>query len=133
MDRSGLDDKIAAQGTTTSQTATCAGYRCHSRGGGLITVDHKRAATDRSCAGAARQTKARVVALSLVYPSYDPQIVDELKCLRELLPSDIAIIVGGRAMADYHEILESIGAIQVKGLEHLASTLNDLRKPALKG
>lgn len=33
-------------------------------------------------AGAARQKKARVVALSLVYPSYDPQIVDELKCLR---------------------------------------------------
>ena len=83
-------------------------------------------------AGAARQKKARAVALSLVYPSYDPQIVDELKCLRELLPSDVAIIVGGRAMTDYNEVLESIGARQVKGLEQLASALNDLRKPALK-
>ncbi len=84
-------------------------------------------------AGAARQTKARVVALSLVYPSYDPQIAEELKCLRELLPSDIALIVGGRAMTDYHEVLESIGAIQVKELEQLASVLKDLRKPVLKG
>ncbi len=87
--------------------------------------------TAAEIAGAARQKCARAVALSLVYPGDDPRIADELKWLHELLPPEIKIIVGGRAVPDYQEALEKIDAWQVKDLTQLSSTLNELRKPAI--
>ncbi len=78
--------------------------------------------------GAALQKKARAVALSLVYPGDDPQIAEELKWLHQLLPPDISLIVGGGAISNYHELLESIGALQVKDLVQLSPILNELRK-----
>ncbi len=84
-------------------------------------------------AGAARQNRARAVALSLVYPEDDPRLEGELTRLHESLPSEITILVGGRAVPAYREALEKIGATQVKDLEHLCSALDDLRKPARKG
>ena len=83
-------------------------------------------------AGAAIQKKARAVALSLVYPGDSPQITEELKWLRELLPPEIAIVVGGRAMPDYDEVLEKIGALKVNELAQLSSILEDLRKPVMR-
>jgi len=83
-------------------------------------------------AGAARQNRARAVALSLVYPEDDPRLEGELARLRELLPPEAALLAGGRAMPAYRDALEKIGALQMKDLAHLCSTLDDLRKPAKK-
>ena len=83
-------------------------------------------------AGAARQNRARAVALSLVYPGDDPRLEGELTRLRELLPSDVALLIGGRATPAYSGVLEKIGAHQIKDLTHLCSTLDDLRKPTQK-
>jgi DNA-binding transcriptional MerR regulator/methylmalonyl-CoA mutase cobalamin-binding subunit len=83
-------------------------------------------------AGAARQNRARVVALSLVYPEDDPRLESELTKLHELLPGEIALLVGGRAMPAYRDVLEKIGALPIKDLAHLFSTLDDLRKPVKK-
>jgi len=83
-------------------------------------------------AGAARQNNARAVALSFVYPEDDIRLPDELARLRELLPSDILIIAGGRAMPAYREALEKIGAIQMQNLNNLCDQLNELRKPTKK-
>jgi methanogenic corrinoid protein MtbC1 len=83
-------------------------------------------------AGAARQNRARAVALSLVYPEDDARLESELTRLHELLPTDVAVLVGGRAMPAYRETLEKIDAIQIKDLAHLCSTLDELRKPAKK-
>ncbi len=83
-------------------------------------------------AGAARQNRARAVALSLVYPEDDPRLEGELARLHESLPSEVALLVGGRAMPAYRDALEKIGATQVKDLSHLSSTLDELRKPAKK-
>jgi DNA-binding transcriptional MerR regulator/methylmalonyl-CoA mutase cobalamin-binding subunit len=83
-------------------------------------------------AGAARQNRARAVALSLVYPEDDPRLESELTRLHELLPPDVTVLVGGRAMPAYCETLEKIGAIQIRDLAHLCSTLDELRKPAKK-
>ncbi len=83
-------------------------------------------------AGAARQNRARAVALSLVYPEDDPRLERELTRLREALPPEVAIIVGGRAISAYQDVLDKIGATPVKDLAHLSSTLDDLRKPAKK-
>ncbi|MBC8095853.1 MAG: MerR family transcriptional regulator [Akkermansiaceae bacterium] len=83
-------------------------------------------------AGAARQNRARAVALSLVYPEDDSRLEGELTRLRELLSAEVPLIVGGRAMPAYREVLEKIGAQPIKDLAHLCSALDDLRKPAKK-
>lgn len=81
-------------------------------------------------AGAARQNHARAVALSLVYPGDDPGLEGELVRLRDLLPPDVVILAGGRAMPAYLAAIERIGAVQIKDLAELGSTLDNLRVPA---
>jgi DNA-binding transcriptional MerR regulator/methylmalonyl-CoA mutase cobalamin-binding subunit len=81
-------------------------------------------------AGAAQQNRARAVALSLVYPEDDSRLEGELSRLRERLPPEIMLLVGGRAMPAYRDTLAKIGALQIKDLDQLCSTLDNLRKPA---
>ena len=81
-------------------------------------------------AGAARQSRARAVALSLVYPEDDARMEAELKLLRELLPAEVAILAGGRAIPAYQNTLQQIGAEPVGDLSDLAAQLEALRKPA---
>lgn len=79
-------------------------------------------------AGAALQNRARAVALSLVYPSDDPQMGKELADLRRFLPAEVRILAGGRSAAAYREALNAIGAIQTEDLDVFCSQLEDLRK-----
>ena len=79
-------------------------------------------------AGAARQNRARAVALSLVYPEDDPRLEGELTRLRELLPPEVTLLTGGRAMPAYRDALDKIQTLQIKDLAHLCSTLDGLRK-----
>lgn len=83
-------------------------------------------------AGAAVQNRARAVALSIVYPEDDARLDAELARLRDLLPKDIPMLVGGRATPAYRDGLETIGALQIKDLSHLCSSLDDLRKASKK-
>ncbi len=83
-------------------------------------------------AGAARQNRARAVALSLVYPEDDPQLEGELMRLRESLPAEVKLLAGGRALPAYREPLERIRAIQIADLAQLGTTLDELRKSAKK-
>lgn len=83
-------------------------------------------------AGAALQKQARAVALSLVYPEDDPRLGGELALLREFLPPEIALVVGGRAMPGYRDILERIKAHRVSHLSDLGAILDDLRNPTKK-
>jgi DNA-binding transcriptional MerR regulator/methylmalonyl-CoA mutase cobalamin-binding subunit len=83
-------------------------------------------------AGAAKQNRARAVALRIVYPEDDPRLEGEVTRLRELLPAEVPVLAGGRAMPAYREILEKIEALQIKDLAHLCATLDDLRKPSKK-
>ncbi|MCX6880285.1 MAG: MerR family transcriptional regulator [Verrucomicrobia bacterium] len=84
-------------------------------------------------AGAAQLSRARAVALSLVYPDDDPQLEGELERLREALPPQTVLLVGGRAMPSYRAALKKIEAVRIESLSHLGSTLEDLRKPPNKG
>lgn len=61
---------------------------------------------------AARQTAARAVALSVVYPEADADTAGELRTIRGLLPDSIDLIVGGRAVDTYSATLSEIDAIQ---------------------
>jgi len=79
-------------------------------------------------AGAARGKRARAVALSLVYPEDDEKLPGELTMLRELLSPDVALLVGGRAIPAYREVLLRLGAVLVEDLRQLGDGLDKLRK-----
>jgi DNA-binding transcriptional MerR regulator/methylmalonyl-CoA mutase cobalamin-binding subunit len=78
-------------------------------------------------AGAVRQSRARAVALSLVYPEDDARLEGELARLRELLPPEVPVLCGGRAAPTYHTALEKIGAREIKDLAALGVALDALR------
>ena len=65
---------------------------------------------------------ALAVALSIVHPSGDPGVVQELRVLRRELGPDIQIMVGGRAAPSYADALQEIGAHQGDGLSALRSS-----------
>lgn len=83
-------------------------------------------------AGAAHQKKARAVALSLVYPEDDANLPGELTRLHEALSAQTVLLVGGRAMPAYREVLQELGAVLVEDLNQLGLALDRLRKPARK-
>jgi DNA-binding transcriptional MerR regulator/methylmalonyl-CoA mutase cobalamin-binding subunit len=80
-------------------------------------------------AGAAVQNRARAVALSLVYPLDDPDLPLELASLRRFLPSDVKLIVGGRAAPSYREVLHRMGALLAEDLNQLSRLLGEMRLP----
>ena len=60
------------------------------------------------------------------------KLENELILLRELLPPQLPLLIGGRAAPCYETAIGKIGAIQIKDLIHLDLVLGDLRKGALK-
>lgn len=78
-------------------------------------------------AGAVLQHRCRAVALSIVYPTDDPGLPQELVRLREYLAKETQILVGGRAAAAYEETLTQIGATVLESLEALYPVLDRLR------
>jgi DNA-binding transcriptional MerR regulator/methylmalonyl-CoA mutase cobalamin-binding subunit len=84
-------------------------------------------------AGAARQTRARAVALSIVFPEDDADLPGELLRLRELLLPDTAVLAGGRAMRSYRAVLERIGAIMIDEIAEIGAALDHLRTTTLSG
>jgi DNA-binding transcriptional MerR regulator/methylmalonyl-CoA mutase cobalamin-binding subunit len=70
--------------------------------------------------------KARAVALSMVYPSDDPNVPVELTKLRTLLPAETALLVGGRAAFGYHQALRVPDVRLVTCLADIESALEDL-------
>jgi DNA-binding transcriptional MerR regulator/methylmalonyl-CoA mutase cobalamin-binding subunit len=78
-------------------------------------------------AGAAKATEAKAVALSVIYPPNDPHLMAELKDLRRLLGSDVALVIGGRAARSYSSVIEEIGALHIEDLSSFRSQLERLR------
>lgn len=61
-------------------------------------------------------TAARVVALSIIYPPDDPSLPRELERLGNLLPSRVALLVGGRGAPAYRAAVEAAGGVLVGDL-----------------
>lgn len=72
--------------------------------------------------------KAKVVALSFVYPVDDPLLKKELKKLKQILPVGVSIIAGGRAASGYLDVLNEIGALVVKNIKQLRTELEAVRE-----
>jgi len=50
--------------------------------------------------------------------------------MRESLPAEVALLVGGCALPAYRDALEKIGAVSIENLLHRGSALDGLRQPA---
>ena len=72
------------------------------------------------------ERSARAVGLSIVYPEGPYALEAELKKLRHLLPSDVALITGGRAVPAYRSVLNEIEAVQFQDLSAFCEFLNRL-------
>jgi MerR family transcriptional regulator, light-induced transcriptional regulator len=79
-------------------------------------------------AGAALLTRAQVVALSIVYPEGDSSLEAELRRLRLLLPTEVALIAGGRAAHAYGSVLNEIEVIQTEDFSAFCETLDQLAR-----
>jgi len=80
-------------------------------------------------AGAAIQHQARAVALSIIFPADDAKLPDELAQLKNHLPGNTRLIVGGQAAASYQATLRSLGIQATKELGELYPILEELRTP----
>lgn len=74
-------------------------------------------------ADAVRLSGARALALSIVYPTDDPSLGEELRELREEVGPRFPILVGGRAVGDYASALDEIGAVVCPSLQSLRDEL----------
>lgn len=79
-------------------------------------------------AGAARQSHAQAVALSVVYPADCGRLPDELRQLRRALPADVAMLIGGRAAAGYTPCLRELGVAFIQDVPGLCAELDRLRR-----
>jgi DNA-binding transcriptional MerR regulator/methylmalonyl-CoA mutase cobalamin-binding subunit len=78
-------------------------------------------------AACAQIRKARAVALSLEHPADQPDVLEELRNLRRLLPSTTAMVIGGRVATGYHHALHAPDVQLVTGLADFESILASLR------
>ena len=78
-------------------------------------------------AGAVVLQHASAVALSIIYPAGDPGLRDELLKLRHQLPEEVAILVGGKGMSSYGDVLDTIGAFALDNMQDFRQVLERLR------
>jgi len=77
-------------------------------------------------ARAVRLSRARAVGLSIVYPEGPYGLEAELKKLRLLLPREVVLFTGGRALPEYRSVLNEIEAIQLQDLSAFCAALDTL-------
>ena len=70
--------------------------------------------------------KARAVALSMVYPSDDPKVPKEITALREMLPRQTALLIGGRAAFGYYQAIRVPDVRLVTCLADIESALEGI-------
>jgi MerR family transcriptional regulator, light-induced transcriptional regulator len=84
-------------------------------------------------AGAAHQSRARVVALSIVYPGDDPFLRGELIKLHRGLAEGVVLLVGGQGAEAYRGVLDEIAAVWLENLPDFRKHLEVLRLHKLPG
>jgi len=81
-------------------------------------------------AAAVRQKRARAVAISLVYPSGDPRLHDELRRLHRHLEGAAVLFAGGAAAPAYAEVLDEVHAVRLDSISALQERLKSLARVA---
>jgi DNA-binding transcriptional MerR regulator len=76
-------------------------------------------------AAAAIDKKSVVILLSIVFPSSDPRLRKEFEILRNLLPMNVEIYVGGRSVKSYQDTLKKINAQIFQEIKDVREKLTD--------
>lgn len=74
------------------------------------------------------RSRSIAVGLSIVYPTDDPQLPEELRRLKRLLPDHVPLLIGGRAASSYHDVAGEIGATIPTGLHDFKADLESIRE-----
>jgi methanogenic corrinoid protein MtbC1 len=82
--------------------------------------------SSNAIAEAVRLSRARAVGLSIVYPEGPYGLEAELKKLRLLLPREVVLFTGGRAVPAYRSVLNEIEAVQLQDLSAFCAALTTL-------
>ncbi len=77
-------------------------------------------------AAAVKFTNAKAVTISISFKADDLLITKELRRLRKLIGSDVALIVGGREAGYYEPVLNQIGVVKIKNYDHFKAVLEEL-------
>lgn len=77
-------------------------------------------------AAAVRFTDACAVTISISFSSDDLVIPREIRRLKKLIGSSVALIAGGRAAAHYKAVLDEVGVLNIQSYDHFRQILDDL-------
>ena len=77
--------------------------------------------------GCAIQSGAKAVGLSIVYPTDDPRMANELQKLRSGIQEDVALFIGGAGAITYDPVINDLGAVRINDISTFRTELNVLR------
>lgn len=77
-------------------------------------------------AAAVKYTRAKAVTISISFSTDDHVIPKEIRRLRKLIGSDVALIVGGRSAAYYEAVLDEVGVLKIQNYAHFRVILDQL-------
>lgn len=67
---------------------------------------------------------ARAIAISITHLLDQHSLVEEMRKLRRYIGRDLALFIGGRAVADYMDLLEELNAKYISDIDQLCQELN---------
>ena len=77
--------------------------------------------------GCAVQNGAKAIGLSIVYPTDDPHLANELRKLRRGIQEGVVLFVGGAGAIAYDPIISAIGAVRINDMPTFRTELEALR------
>ena len=77
--------------------------------------------------GCAGQNGAKAIGLSIVYPTDDPHLANELRKLRRGIQEHVALFVGGGGASAYDPVISAIGAVKINDMPTFRTELEALR------
>ena len=79
--------------------------------------------------GCVVQNGAKAIGLSIIYPTDDPHLANELQKLRRGIHEHVALFVGGAGANAYDPVINSIGAVKISDMPTFRAELETLRAP----
>ena len=77
--------------------------------------------------GCAVQNQAKAIGLSIIYPTDDPYLANDLRKLRRGIPEDVALFVGGAGATACDPVLSAISAVRIDDMPTFRTELEALR------
>ena len=77
--------------------------------------------------GCAVQNSAKAIGLSIIYPTDDPHIANELRKVRRGIQEHVALYVGGAGAIAYDPVINAIGAMSINDMPTFRTELEALR------